>query len=145
MFARGFSMAAAIVACAHSAATHAARPFVTDDARIVDTGSCQIESFAKHQRRHPENEVWLLPGCTPVGPVELTLGGFRTDNADAGTSSSAIAQAKTLLRELRTNDFGLALTLGAVALSGLKSIGSAVAAGENKSQVFFTKDQACPN
>jgi hypothetical protein len=107
-------MAAAIVTCAHSAATHAARPFVTDDARIVDTGSCQIESFAKHHRRRPENEVWLLPGCTPVGPVELTLGGFRTDNADAGTSSSSIAQAKTLLRELRTNDFGLALTLGAV-------------------------------
>jgi uncharacterized Fe-S center protein len=35
---------------------------------------------------------------------------------------------------------GSALTLGAVALSGLKSIGSAVAAGENKFQVFFTKD-----
>ena len=113
MFTRGVSIAAAIVAAAHCAGTHAARPFVTDDARIVDPGGCQIESFVKHQRRHQEDEVWFLPGCTLVGPVELTLGGIRTDNANAGTSRSAIAQGKTLLRELRTNDFGLALTLGA--------------------------------
>ena len=103
----------------HSAGTHAARPFVTDDARIVDTGSCQIESFVKRQRGHREDEIWFLPGCTPVGQVELTLGGMRTDNPNAGTSSTAIAQAKTLLRELRTNDFGLALTLGAARLNAI--------------------------
>jgi len=96
------------------AACLAARPFVTDDARIVDTGGCQIESFVKHQRHQPENEFWFLPACTPKGPVELTLGGLKIDNADDGTASAAIAQAKTLLRELRTNDFGLALTLGAL-------------------------------
>lgn len=105
--------AAVLFVCMHSAGTHAARPFVTDDARIVDTGGCQIESFVKRQRRHREDEIGFLPGCTPVGPVELTLGGLRVDNADEGTSSTAIAQGKTLLRELRTNDFGLALTLGA--------------------------------
>lgn len=110
-----------MVACAAGccpAACLAARPFVTDDARIVDTGGCQIESFYKRQHRQPEEEFWFLPGCTPAwtprGNVELTLGGLKLDNADEGTSSTAIAQAKTLLRELRTNDFGLALTLGAV-------------------------------
>lgn len=117
MFARGVSIAAAIVAATHSAGTHAARPFVTDDARVVDTGGCQIESFVKRERRHQEDEVWFLPACTPVGQVELTLGGMRTDNAAEGTSSGAIAQAKTLLRPLRTNDFGLALTLGAARLN----------------------------
>jgi len=35
---------------------------------------------------------------------------------------------------------GSALALGAVALGDFKSAGSAVAAGEKKSQVFFTKD-----
>ena len=116
MLARCIGIAAAILGCAHCAGTHAARPFVTDDARIVDTGSCQIESLAKRQRRQREDEVWFLPGCTPVGQVELTLGGIRADNAAEGTSSSAIAQAKTLLRTLRTNDFGLALTFGAARL-----------------------------
>lgn len=122
LLARCVSIAAAIVAAVHSAGTHAARPFVTDDARIVDTGGCQIESFVKRQRRHQENEIWFLPGCAPVGQVELTLGGFRTDNADAGTSSTAIAQAKTLLRTLRTNDFGLALTLGAARLNSIDPV-----------------------
>ena len=122
MLARCVSIAAAIVAAANSAATHAARPFVTDDARIVDMGGCQIESFVKRQRRHQEDEVWFLPGCSPVGPVEFTLGGIRTDNAIAGTWSSAIAQAKTLLRELRTNDFGVALTLGAVRLNPIDPV-----------------------
>ena len=35
---------------------------------------------------------------------------------------------------------GSALALSAVALGDFKSVGSAVAAGENISQVFFTKD-----
>jgi len=95
---------------------------VTDDARIVDTGGCQIESFVKHQRRHYENEIWFLPGCTPVGQVELTLGGIRTDSAVEGTSSATIAQAKTLLRTLRTNDFGLALTLGATRINPIAPV-----------------------
>ena len=115
MFTRGVSIAAALAAWVHCA--HAARPFVTDDARIVDTGGCQIESFVKHQRRYQEDEVWFLPACSPVGRVELTLGGIQTDNANEGTSSSAIAQGKVLLRELRKNDFGLALTLGGALLN----------------------------
>ena len=117
MLARCIGIAAALAGCAHSAGTYAARPFATDDARIVDTGGCQIESYVKRQRRQQEDEIWFLPGCTPVGQVELTLGGIRTDSADAGTSSATIAQAKTLLRTLRTNDFGLALTLGATRLN----------------------------
>jgi len=117
LFARCVSVAAAIVACAHSAGTQAARPFVTDDARIVNSGGCQIESFVKRQRRHQEDEIGFLAGCAPVAMVELTLGGVRTDSAEEGASNAAIAQAKTLLRTLRTNDFGLALSLGATRLN----------------------------
>lgn len=117
MHVRRVSIAAAIAACAYGSGGHAARPFVTDDARVVDTGGCQIESFIKHQRKSQGNEIWFMPGCTPVGQIELTLGGIRTDNAAEGTSSAAIAQAKVLLRELRTNDFGLALTVGATRIN----------------------------
>ncbi len=107
----------AVAASMHVPAAFAARPFVTDDARIVDEGGCQIESFVKRQRKFNEQEFWFLPGCTPTGPVELTLGGIRTDNAETGTSSGAIVQAKTLIRTLRTNDYGLALTLGATRIN----------------------------
>lgn len=93
---------------------------MTDDARVVDTGGCQIESFLKRQRRQQENEVWFLPGCAPVGQVELTFGGLRADNTREGTSSAMIAQAKTLLRELRTNDFGLAITLGTTRINPIQ-------------------------
>ena len=99
--------------CLNPTGSFGARPFVTDDARIVDPGGCQIESFIKRQRRHPDDEFWFLPACTPSGLVELTVGGNRVNNVGTDSASSAILQAKTLLRELRPNDYGLAITIGA--------------------------------
>jgi hypothetical protein len=105
-------VAVALTGCC--ALAHAARPFVTDDARIVDPGGYQIESFIKHRRNVRENEFWFLPAWNPGSTVELTLGGFALRNTEGGDSNTLIAQAKTLLRPLRANDFGLALTLGAL-------------------------------
>ena len=102
-------------------AAFAARPFVTDDARIVDKGGYQIETYVKVQSEHHEREFWFLPACNPWGPVELTLGGNRIDSAPAGDSdalvpqgdsNTLILQGKTLLKRLETNGYGLALTLG---------------------------------
>src|SRR5476649_1684052 len=90
----------------------AARPFVTDDARIVDVGHCQLETFIKQQRNFGERETWFLPGCNPTGNLELTLGGLNVRNDADGQSSTLIAQGKTMLRPLSTNDYGLSLTLG---------------------------------
>jgi len=87
---------------------------VTDDARIIDPGGYQIESFFKHQRNVREDEFWFLPGWNPRRSVELTLGGFLLRNAEEGRAGTLIAQAKTLLRPLQANDFGLAVTLGAL-------------------------------
>lgn len=105
-------VALALMGCC--ALAHAARPFVTDDARIVDPGGYQIESFIKHQRNVHENEFWFLPAWNPGSIVELTLGGFALRNDEEGSANTIIAQAKTLLRPLRTNDFGLAATVGAL-------------------------------
>jgi len=90
---------------------HAARPFVTDDARSVDPGGCQIEAFAKQQRRTRESEFWFLPACNPLGNLEMTIGSVNLSDAP-GSSRTMILQGKTLIRPLRTNDFGLALALG---------------------------------
>ena len=43
----------------------AARPFVTDDARLTTAGSCQLESWI---RICPESrESWAQPACNPGG------------------------------------------------------------------------------
>ena len=91
----------------------AARPFNTDDARVVDAGGCQIEAFVKKQSRFSEREAWFLPGCNPGGKLELTLGGMNIRNDAEGRASTLIAQGKALLRRLETDDYGVALTLGA--------------------------------
>ena len=100
---------------------HAARPFVTDDARIVDPRGCQIETYYKHQREFHENEFWFLPACNPWGSVELTLGGNWIDSTRPGDSRSVILQGKTLLKALETNGAGFALTLGIAQVSPVQS------------------------
>ena len=92
---------------------HAARPFVTDDARIVDENGCQIETFVKKQRKLDEREFWFLPACNPWGRAELTLGATWVDGSAPGDSRVTVMQAKTLLKPLQTNGTGYALTLGA--------------------------------
>ena len=103
---------AALLLSASALPAMGARPFVTDDARVVDAGGCQIETFAKRQSRLDEREFWFLPACNPWGSVELTLGGTRVDGNAPGDSRSTLLQAKTLIRALQTNGTGLALTVG---------------------------------
>ena len=95
---------------AFSIGAQAARPFVTDDARIVD--NCQIETFYKEQRTYSGSEFWFLPACntTVVGfpwSFEVTAGGNRIEDERNG-----ILQAKFLLKKLQPNDIGYALSLG---------------------------------
>ena len=119
-----FRFAAVALTCC-CAPAHAARPFVTDDARIVDPGGYQIESFVKHQRNTSENEFWFLPAWNPGSIVELTLGGFALRSTGGGDANTLIAQAKTLLRPLRTDDFGSAVTLGVLRQEPLGSAAGA--------------------
>ena len=93
---------------------YAARPFVTDDARIVDPGGCQIETFVKSQRNFGEIEAGFLPGCNPGGNLELAIGGLNLRNDAEGSGNTLIAQGKTVLRPLQTNGYGIAATLGAL-------------------------------
>jgi hypothetical protein len=105
---------AAVLAFAPSA--HAARPFVTDDARVVDRDGCQIETFVKRQGRYDESEFWFLPACNPWG-AELTAGHIRVDSTPNGDTRATVLQAKMLLKPLVTNGSGFALTLGTLVSS----------------------------
>jgi hypothetical protein len=102
----------ALILVTFPAASHGARPFVTDDARVVDPGGYQLETFVKRQRAFGEREFWFLPAHTPFERVEITLGGIWVGSSLDGNSRAFVAQAKTLLKPLRTNGAGYALTLG---------------------------------
>jgi hypothetical protein len=85
---------------------YGARPFITDDARVLDRGGCQIETFYKEQRAYSGSEFWFLPACNPFG-VELTAGGNRIEG-----EHSLVLQGKTLIKPLETNGTGFALSVG---------------------------------
>lgn len=94
-------------------AARAARPFVTDDARVVDPGGCQIETFGKRQSKIDESEFWILPACHPeAAGVELTAGHARVDSTPNGDTRTTIVQGKKLLKPLQTNGSGFALSAG---------------------------------
>lgn len=98
-------------------AAWSARPFVTDDARIVDHGACQVEAWT--QQGPDGNEYWMLPACNPTGNLELTAGPGLLP-ADAGGHGAAVGlQAKTLVQPLRPGSWGVGLAIGSVLHSGV--------------------------
>ncbi len=100
---------AAALSCAVPA--HAARPMVTDDARIVDPQACQLETWVR-ANQDARGTYWAVPACNPTGNLELTYGAALERDAGETRVGASFAQAKTLLRPLRPNDWGLGLTLG---------------------------------
>ena len=95
-----------------SAQSFAARPFVTDDARLTNAESCQLESWSRAYKT--SHEFWMLPACNLTGNVEITAGTGRATNAGQATTHDFILQGKTLLRELTTNGWGWGLAIGKV-------------------------------
>jgi hypothetical protein len=89
----------------------AARPMITDDARIVDPGACQLETWARAYRGGGA-ELWALPGCNPTGKLELTLGGTSLRPEGAPRANALQWQAKTILRKLETDSWGVGLAVG---------------------------------
>ena len=106
------STACLLLALALPFSAHAARPFITDDARVTTERSCQLESW---MRIYPQSkEAWALPACNLTGNLEITMGGGHA-HYDAATSTvDYVFQAKTLFRELKTNDWGIGFAAGKV-------------------------------
>ncbi len=97
-------------ACAAPLASQAARPMITDDARLVDAGACQLESWL--QKRADGEEFWALPACNPGGNFELTLGGAVSRSEGRRESGAQTIQGKTLFKPLDTNSYGIGLAAG---------------------------------
>lgn len=90
----------------------AARPFVTDDARLTVAGSCQLETWTRLYAA--SLEYWTLPACNPGGNFELTAGAGLAAGFGEEHTFDYMLQGKTLLRTLRDNDWGLGLAFGSV-------------------------------
>ena len=91
---------------------HAARPMITDDARIVDAKACQVETWVKQNR--DSTEYWALPACNFTGNLEITLGGALGKD-DTGTwTTDVVLQGKTIFKPLEPNGWGIGLAAGTV-------------------------------
>lgn len=88
----------------------AARPLITDDARIVDPKACQIESWVQSFKTKG-TDAWALPGCNPFGFAEFTLGGAHGDNPE-GEDRRTLWQIKTVIRPLQTNGWAWGIAVG---------------------------------
>lgn len=103
------------LACAFLAAcapAFAARPFVTDDARLTTAGSCQLESWT---RIYPHStEVSAQPACNPTGNFEVTLGQGRAKNHGETGTTDHVLQGKTLFKELTPDGWGWGLAVGRI-------------------------------
>lgn len=97
-----------------SSSLWAARPFVTDDARITTPGSCQLESWTRIYRT--ESEYWVLPACNPTGNLEFTTGVGLVSNRNSAPNPGGdyVFQLKTLYKELSTDSYGVGLAVGMV-------------------------------
>ncbi|MBY4945933.1 hypothetical protein K6V92_04765 [Cupriavidus respiraculi] len=93
-------------------AAQAARPLVTDDARIVDPQSCRLEAWLRFHRDGTER--WALPGCNVTGNFELTFGGAVQSYGDGTALTDIQLQGKTVLKPVQANGYGVALVFGGV-------------------------------
>jgi hypothetical protein len=89
----------------------AGEPLVTDDASVVDAGTCQVEAWAMPAR--DARTLAVQPACNLVADTELALGASRTWQDDAGTSNSLLVQLKHVFVADPDGAWALGATLGA--------------------------------
>ena len=91
---------------------HAARPMITDDARIVDGKACQLESWIN--KYEDSTEAWALPACNFTGNLELTLGGTATPESGSAENTGIVVQGKNLFRKMEVNGWGSGFAAGMI-------------------------------
>lgn len=106
------TLASALIAGFTSHSAEAARPMETDDAFIVDSNACQLESWVRNNRG--STEYWALPACNFGSSVELTLGGAMTRTHGHSRITDILAQGKTVIKPVDADGWGLGLTIGTV-------------------------------
>lgn len=74
----------------------AGEPLATDDASVLDQGTCQFEAW--HRWSNSGGHVgWLVPACSVTDQVELGVGWARYREPDESGHTLFLLQAKTVL------------------------------------------------
>ncbi len=95
------------------AVSQAARPLVTDDARLTNPHACQLETWTRQYEGG--QEFWALPACNFGENFEVTLGGGSYHDRGQGYHTEDwVAQFKTLFKPLESNGWGWGLAAGRV-------------------------------
>lgn len=103
-----------LLLCLPAATVFAARPMITDDARIVDAKACQVEAWQRFNREE-KHRSWAVPACNPTGNLELSAGGgWGTPETGSAERQlvAGLVQAKTLFKPLTPDDWGIGLAVG---------------------------------
>ncbi len=89
---------------------YAARPMMTDDARIVESKACQLETWYKDTKE--VKEFWAYPACNIGTNAEVTIGGsYERMNGDTYFANETY-QIKSLIRTLEESPLAFGVTLG---------------------------------
>ena len=88
----------------------AARPMLTDDARIVDPKSCQLESWVRDSKHM--TEYWALPACNVGENTELTIGASLEGENGHSSFANETYQIKSIIQPIDINQTGFAIVLG---------------------------------
>ena len=88
----------------------AARPMLTDDARIVDPKSCQLESWVRDSKQ--VTEYWALPACNVTENLEVTIGGSLEGEKGHSSFANELYQIKSIIRPIAENQTGYSIVLG---------------------------------
>jgi hypothetical protein len=100
-------MLVAVLACGSA---HAGRPLVTEDAGVLERGSCEFEAVAARQSLvGPSERSGLLQIACGAGLQTQLAAALGSTRVEGEHSLQAAATGKTFLRELTEEQAGLAL------------------------------------
>lgn len=95
-----------VLSCLYAIVLHAARPFNTDDARVVEKGHCQLETWIEMHVKS-DSELWVLPSCNLIWNTEITFGGM------IGLQSNSVQfQLKKLFVDAEKKNWGIGIAIG---------------------------------
>lgn len=89
--------------------TSAGRPLITDDAAIIDSKFCQLETWYEHTQTN--HGLWVNPSCNPFGKTEFALGGTRLHENEGSSFTTTEWQIKQLLRPYSDTQIGTAFSI----------------------------------
>jgi len=111
-YALGFSL---LLAFLPLQAAEAVRPFVTDDARIIDYGQVEMETWTEFSRSPGDSSVaqHIMAGVTLTDWLEIIAGGGIGMDQTGLTISNPALQSKILFSPIQDNGLpGLAMATG---------------------------------